>query len=304
MSSTKLFFRIGAGLAVPAACAMALLLPAGAALAAGAPAADTSQPTGQVWTLQSQSSGMVADDPGWSITPGTAAIQWPANGGDNQSWVITASAGSYSGDFTLASRYSGLCLSDAGVMFEPCEAVADEEWQLTWTGPMNNGHRAAQLRGVGSGEYLDSDGTQGDPLGLTPDSSDPAAAWILGLAPYTFLTNTVSVPQNYDAEDYYDTTMDSNGLTPPQIGYNCQSDYHFRMSSGAEPAYQSAGNAAIDEARIWTDPVSQEETWIELEPTQAAAGLGHLDIMYYESGNSTTTGQIQVYCDVNSGVDS
>jgi Ricin-type beta-trefoil lectin domain-like len=302
MSSTKLLFRVGTGFAVPAACATALLIPAGAALAS-VPPADTSQPTGQVWTLQNQNSGMMADDPGWSTAPGTAVDQWPATGGDNQSWVITASSGGYSGDFTIASRYSGLCLSDAGVMFEPCAAVANEEWQLTWTGPMNNGHRDAQLRGVASGEYLDSDSTQGDPLGLTPDSSDPAATWILGLAPYTFLTNPVNVPQSLGAGPYYDTTIDTN-QGPPVVGYNCQPDYHFRMSSGVVPVYQSTGRAPVYDAAIWAEPVPSPSGWSELDPADAEAGLGHLDIEYTQSGNSAATGQIQVYCDVNSGVDS
>jgi Ricin-type beta-trefoil lectin domain-like len=303
MSSTKLFLRIGTGLAVPAACATALLIPAGAALAADAPAADTSQPTGQVWIMSNQNSGLVADDPGLSTEPGTSVDQWGYNAGDNQSWVITADSGA----FTIASRYNGLCLTATSgnpsepVVQDTCDGGDSQQWQLTWTGPMNNGNRDARLQNEMTGEYLaiESDSTsQGASLDVEPSSTDPAANWTLGLTGYHFLTTSFGVPQEYGdpAANSWDDT--------PTDGYTCQPDYHFRMSSGSTPVYQSTGTALVAGVVVWAEPVVQEFGWVELDPTDADAGLGHLNVDYTESGDSATTGQIQVYCDVNSGVDS
>jgi hypothetical protein len=39
-------------------------------------------------TLVNRSSGMLADVSGASTADGTAVIQWPANGGANQQWLL------------------------------------------------------------------------------------------------------------------------------------------------------------------------------------------------------------------------
>jgi hypothetical protein len=310
MFSTKLSLRLGAAFAVPATCASALLFSAGGASAASLPITpDTSQPSGQVWVLTNLNSGMVADDPNWSTQSGTAIDQWPANGGDNQAWVISASGGASGGDFTISNRYSGLCLTDPGTMQSGCGADSTEEWRLTWTGPMNNGHRHAQLQNVFDGGYLTvtSDSTSAaTALTVTDNASDPAAAWDLGLTGYTFLSNAVTVPEGFN-KTYNDWTQDTDSWGPPLVGYNCQTDYHFRMSSGQTPVYQATGDAQGNNVypMIWADPAQLfYGGWIETDPADADAGRGHLTITYNELTSGSQTGQIQVYCDVNSGVNS
>ncbi|MDQ6652527.1 MAG: RICIN domain-containing protein, partial [Acidobacteriota bacterium] len=63
------------------------------------------------YTVTSQMSTLLLDDPGFSPTSGTQIIQWTPNGGANQTWVFTANGSGY---YTIRNASSGLYLTDPG----------------------------------------------------------------------------------------------------------------------------------------------------------------------------------------------
>ena len=62
------------------------------------------------WTITSQFSGQVLDDPGYSTTNGTQVGQWGGNGGDNQRWWVDVQS---DGSYKIWNKYSSLALDSA-----------------------------------------------------------------------------------------------------------------------------------------------------------------------------------------------
>jgi hypothetical protein len=61
------------------------------------------------YVIKNQYSGLVLDDPGLSMTPGTQVIQWAANQGSNQKWKVTLTS---AGLYTLQNMANGLYMTD------------------------------------------------------------------------------------------------------------------------------------------------------------------------------------------------
>ena len=62
------------------------------------------------WTIASQYSGQVLDDPAFSTTNGTQIDQYPANGGSNQHWWVDQQS---DGSYKIWNKSSGLVLDTA-----------------------------------------------------------------------------------------------------------------------------------------------------------------------------------------------
>ncbi len=110
------------------------------------------------YTLTNRYSGMVIDDPGLSKTQGKVMVQWPANGGSNQSWVLTNLGNNV---VTLVNASSGQALEVTGaskgnsalVDQYPYQGNTWQQWKITSVG---GGYY--ELTNVNSGQALDDDG--------------------------------------------------------------------------------------------------------------------------------------------------
>jgi hypothetical protein len=85
------------------------------------------------YILKNAYSGMVLDDPAFSVTTGTQIIQWWLNSGPNQKWVFTFLGNGY---YSIMNRYSGLYLTDSnGKLEESLPANSDSQlWSLNSLG--------------------------------------------------------------------------------------------------------------------------------------------------------------------------
>jgi hypothetical protein len=83
------------------------------------------------YTITNLYSSMVLDDPAHSVASGQQIIQWPPNGGANQSWYFAFDG---TGSFTIQNKYSGLYLTDvAGSLRQTTKAAsAAQLWSLNW----------------------------------------------------------------------------------------------------------------------------------------------------------------------------
>jgi Pectate lyase superfamily protein/Ricin-type beta-trefoil lectin domain-like len=112
-------------------------------------------PTGPLadgtYSVANQFSGLILDDPAFSVSSGTQMIQWPANGGSNQKWTFTNNG---SGQYTIANAFSGLYLTDASGKLTQA-ALSNAANQL-WTVKANNG--VYTLTNNASGKVVDDPG--------------------------------------------------------------------------------------------------------------------------------------------------
>ncbi len=81
------------------------------------------------YTLTNVLSTLLLDDPGFSVKSGTQLIQWQANGGNNQKWVLTFDGSGY---YTVMNDFSGMYLTDVnGQAQEVTQNNADtQKWTL------------------------------------------------------------------------------------------------------------------------------------------------------------------------------
>ncbi len=110
------------------------------------------------YTLTNRYSGMVIDDPGLSKAQSKVMIQWPANGGSNQNWVLTNLGNNI---VTLVNANSGQALEVTGaskgnsalVDQYPYQGNTWQQWKIT-----SVGGAYYELTNVNSGQALDNDG--------------------------------------------------------------------------------------------------------------------------------------------------
>ena len=110
------------------------------------------------YNLTNRYSGMLIDDPGLSSKPSTVMIQWQANGGSNQAWVLTNLGNNV---VSLVNASSGQALEVTGgskgnsalVDQYPYHGNPWQQWQITSVG---GGYY--ELTNVNSGQALDNDG--------------------------------------------------------------------------------------------------------------------------------------------------
>ncbi len=105
------------------------------------PGAPAQQPTGLSngrYTLMNNASRLLLDDPASATAPGTAMYQWWADGGPNQSWILSNNGTGY---YTIQNFASGLFLTDRngsttpGTPLEEDVATGDatQLWSFTLT---------------------------------------------------------------------------------------------------------------------------------------------------------------------------
>jgi hypothetical protein len=209
-----------------------------------------STPGGQVQTLTDVKTGLVADDANASMSAGTQMIQWGANGGYNQDWVLVPSSGANAGYDEIQNRQSGLCLDvanastaqDAPVIQWTCTGNANQQWQIQSTQDsgvyfINNKNSGGSLA-VADGE---SGGSPGYGAGLVQDvdNTNSTDTWRLSLTTYELLTNLeLGVAGN---------------IVTDETNWACVSGYHFRMASpgtynSAESKWTAAPQADVDQA--------------------------------------------------------
>lgn len=89
------------------------------------------------YSIQNQHSGLLLDDPAFSVTSGTQIIQWSANGGPNQRWRFTNNG---SGQYTITNEFSGLYLTDGS-------------GKLTQVGQSNQANQLWTMQASSNGTY-------------------------------------------------------------------------------------------------------------------------------------------------------
>lgn len=106
-------------------------------------------------------SGQVVDVNGASADDGAAVVQWPANGGANQTWNLRRAYGNV---FSVVSAKSGKCLDVSGASTAPggalvqwtCSGAANQLWAFDAVGdyasPSNTSY---VLRSMSSGLVVD-----------------------------------------------------------------------------------------------------------------------------------------------------
>jgi hypothetical protein len=236
-----------------------------------------SVPQGQVDTLTSQRTGLVADDANNSGSPGTQMIQWPADGGYNQNWVFVPSTGANAGYDEIQNRQSGLCLDvsgastadDAPVIQWTCTGNANQQWQVHSVGT-----NAVALQNENSGGYLavaggENEGDPGQGAGLVQyvgySGGSDTAVWLVTPTSYRILTDK-ELAMGHGANDppelyYYSTIGDDTTWT-------CQSDYHFRMASAGAYSgghWTTFPQAAVDQAESPQTAVSAKNNQISTQ---------------------------------------
>jgi hypothetical protein len=156
------------------------MLLAGAMMVAAGPASasiDNPSSNTAVFTLQSQASGMVADDLTNSQSPGNTIGEWPTTGGNNQRWVINRSPSDFD-YYTIQNNSSGLCLEVAGGSTAEGAPVdqgtctvgqTNQEWSIQYTG--YNGTPTAQIINRNSGMFLTDKVQQGSGLYQSANST-------------------------------------------------------------------------------------------------------------------------------------
>jgi Ricin-type beta-trefoil lectin domain-like len=162
--------------------------------------ASDSVPGGTAATLTNVKTGMVADDANNSTSAGTQMIQWPADGGYNQNWVLVPSSGANSGYDEIQSRQSGLCLDvsgastaqDAPVIQWTCTGNANQQWQVeatqtTGVDLIENKNSGGSLAVAGGENY----GSPGQGSGLVQDvnNTNETVTWNVAPVSYRILTD-------------------------------------------------------------------------------------------------------------------
>jgi Ricin-type beta-trefoil lectin domain-like len=247
--------------------------------------ANDSTPKGQVDTLTNTDTGLVADDPNGSGSVGTQMIQWPANGGYNQNWVVIP-AGAYG---QIENRQSGLCLDEtsretqnAPVTQSSCADTVSQQWKLvTQSG-------GTSIVNAGTGGYLavaggESNEAPGAGTGLVQDidHQNHANVWTLSPVSYRVLTDK-ELAMGYSSNDppalyYYSSVQDETTWT-------CQSGYHFRMASAgtySDGHWVTFPQAAIDQAEGPQTAVSPTNNQIS---TQQGPDGGYFPYAGYSGG--------------------
>jgi hypothetical protein len=254
-----------------------------------------SVPGGQVDILTNNRTGMVADDANNSGSAGTQMIQWPANGGSNQNWVIVPSTGANAGYAELQNRESGLCLDvsgastaqDAPVIQWTCSGNANQQWKVQAAASSGS----SLIRNENSGGYLgvaggENGGNPGQGAGLVQDvnNSNDTDTWTMSPASYRILTDLelVSARANGDGLYFVNSQYDATQ-------WACTSGYHFRMASAG--TYDSANNrwktlpqAEIDQAQTPETAVSSTNNIIS---TQQSPDGGQFPFISPELSQST-----------------
>lgn len=101
------------------------------------------------YSIGNQHSGLLLDDPAFSVTSGTQLIQWSANNGPNQKWRFTNNG---SGQYTIANEFSGLYLTDgSGKLIQA--AQSNQANQLWTVQASSNG--TYTLKNKASGKVID-----------------------------------------------------------------------------------------------------------------------------------------------------
>lgn len=103
------------------------------------------------YTMSAAHSGKAADVQNWGLSPGANVMQWPAGGGENQSWFLEYAGNGY---FYIRSRWSGLYLEVSGA--STANGANIQQW--TFWSP-NPNHQQWRLIPVGA-----------SPTDLTPPS--------------------------------------------------------------------------------------------------------------------------------------
>ena len=108
-------------------------------VAAGASTTIGSGTIVSTFVLVNRNSGMAVDDPGASPSAGTALIQWPIDGGANQSWnFVPLPGGAY--DIVNASSGLGMNVDGGGstpgtpIIQWPIQGSANEQWTIAPAG--------------------------------------------------------------------------------------------------------------------------------------------------------------------------
>jgi Malectin domain/Ricin-type beta-trefoil lectin domain-like/Right handed beta helix region len=137
-------------------------------------------PSGNVFTLQSVSSGMNLDDNN-TTSAGTRVTQWgPATGNTNQQWLVNRLA---SGTYNLISLSNGLALDAAGATTAgsvvaqsvPSATSTSQQWIVTSTGA-----NSYQLANVATSFVLDaSTGGEGNPIVQNAPAGTASQQWQL-----------------------------------------------------------------------------------------------------------------------------
>jgi hypothetical protein len=89
------------------------------------------------YTISNQHSGLLLDDPAFSVSSGTQIIQWSTNGGPNQRWRFTNNG---SGQYTISNEFSGLYLTDGS-------------GKLTQAGQSNQANQLWTVQASSNGTY-------------------------------------------------------------------------------------------------------------------------------------------------------
>ncbi len=95
--------------------------------------------TASNYVLVNRNSGLAVDDPGSSQSAGTALVQWPVDGGANQTWKFVPLPG---GVYNLVNASSGLGLNVSGggsapgtpIIQWPIQGTANEQWTIAPAG--------------------------------------------------------------------------------------------------------------------------------------------------------------------------
>ena len=131
----------------------------------------------QVFELKNLSSGLVADVPDWSTTPGTQIVQWQANGGANQRWFLRPVATAAGTMYKIKSQHSSLCLApdpglDGVIRVKQTDCVLSNAKLWDFTRRLDGSFR---IRNVQSGHTLEvTSTTAGARLKLiAPLTKDP-----------------------------------------------------------------------------------------------------------------------------------
>jgi Pectate lyase superfamily protein/Ricin-type beta-trefoil lectin domain-like len=128
------------------------------------------------YTLTNVWSNLSMDDPAYSVKSGTQLIQWQANGGNNQKWVLTFDG---SGHYTVMNDFSGLYLTDVnGQAQEVTQNNADTQ---KWTLQAAPGSSYV-LVNKSTGKALDDNGkltTNGNPIITWSANGGQNQNWII-----------------------------------------------------------------------------------------------------------------------------
>ncbi|WP_328465430.1 phosphocholine-specific phospholipase C [Streptomyces sp. NBC_00448] len=135
--------------------------------------------------LVNRNSGLAIDDPSASKAAGTALIQWPVDGGANQSWRFVPLPG---GAYNLVNVSSGLGMNvaggsrspGAGIIQYPLQGSTNEQWT---TAPVGDGY--VTLTSVRSGLVLGVTGastSQSATLQQQGNTGSASQQWLLSPA--------------------------------------------------------------------------------------------------------------------------